>query len=146
MLVRLTKSWVFFSDKEISNCTYRGLDGEDIGVSVCSTHGVVIGAVVAQEAVRSLVVDGVGAGHVVTDLPVDIVVGSNESLTNELQVFGRGVSGSTFEDNFTVEEAIVVDDRTGSLLLGTKVERSSLGGGEGKRESCDRELHGRNRR
>ena len=46
----------------------------------------------------------------------------------------------------TVEETIVVDDRTSSLLLGTKVERSSLGGGEGKGESCDRELHGRNRR
>jgi len=124
-----------------------GLDGKDVGAegSYRSSHRIIVGAVVAQKAIGTLEIDRVRTGHVVADLPVDVVVGSHQSLADEFEVFSGRSSLGTLEDDFTVEETVVIDDLTGrgGLLLRSKVEGGGLDGGDGKRESCDRELHGR---
>ena len=84
------------------------LDLKDVGRSISSSHGVVVGAVAAQKAVGALEIDGVGAGHVVADLPVDVIVGSNEGLSNEFHVLSGGFTNGSLEDDLTIQNLAVV--------------------------------------
>ncbi|VEU42881.1 unnamed protein product [Pseudo-nitzschia multistriata] len=115
-----------------------GFDLEDTGGSG-SSHGVVVGAVAAQETVGSLEIHGVASSHVVTGFPVDVVVGGNEGLSDELHVFGGGFTNGSLEDDLAVEDLAVV----GVDAIGKGgTEGGASGRCERERKDGEAELHG----
>jgi hypothetical protein len=114
------------------------LDLKDIRGSSSSPHGVVVGAVAAQKAVGALEIDGVGPGHVMANLPVDVVVGSDEGLSDKFHVLGGGFADGSLEDDLAIQKSVVVVLGDGLL----EAEGRSLDRDKGEGKGGKRELHG----
>jgi len=93
--------------------------------------------VTTHPAIGPLEINSVLPSHIMSNFPVNIVVGSNKSFSDEIHVFGCGFTNGTLEDDFTIKDfAIVVG---GDCLGDTK--GGTLDGCDGESESGDRELH-----
>jgi hypothetical protein len=99
------------------------------------------------------VVDGTGdgnlegrvdAGHGVSTLPVDIIVGRDESISNDLNVVGRGLLEDTVQNHMRLDGSEVVsvlDSRFLTAKVG-KLVGVSDSGERGKSGCKEEELHG----
>jgi hypothetical protein len=76
--------------------------------------------------------------HVMSDFPVNIVVGSDESFSDEVHIFLCGLTLCTCEEDFSIDDCSFVVVH--SLLVVAK--HRTLDRCDGESESGDRKLHG----
>jgi hypothetical protein len=76
--------------------------------------------------------------HVMSDFPVNVVVGSDESFSDEVHIFLCGFTFCTCEEDFSIKDCSFVVVH--SLLVDAK--HRTLDRGDGESESGDRKFHG----